>query len=133
MRKLKIEEVKYLAFQGGGGKGATYAGAIRPFEGPDLGVERMNEQGEVEKIPLLPLRPGSPLKGISGTSAGSITALFLACGMTVSEINEVVKGGAFEVLFEQPSPGIIRAVKYKNGKNLPGYMVPEVHWTSGTI
>ena len=64
---LHVDAIKYLAMEGGGGKGCVYLGAIIALE--ELG--------------LLPIRPDgtSRIRGIAGASAGTITAFLLALGL----------------------------------------------------
>lgn len=126
MSKLNLEDIKFLAFQGGGGKGSAYAGGIRALEDPELGIDKMDDEGNIYKQTLLPCRPESPIEGIGGTSAGSITALILGMGMDASDIDDLISNKAFDKFFDQPLPGITRAVKYVNGRNLPGYVVADV-------
>lgn len=86
MALLSIDQLHYLALEGGGGKGIAYLGAIRALE--DLLREK---NGWTESKPLFDLSvPVSErqLRGISGSSAGAITAFMLALGMSYEEINE---------------------------------------------
>jgi len=76
---LTARDVRYLCFQGGGGKGAVYLGAL----------------DALEYKKLLPIVPAGQIKGICGASAGAITALLVACGFTASG-----KGGIRERLIK---------------------------------
>jgi predicted acylesterase/phospholipase RssA len=60
--------ITYLALEGGGGKGVTYLGAMKALR----------------ELKVLPIRHGceNQLKGISGASAGAITALMLTLGFS---------------------------------------------------
>lgn len=95
-------DVEYLVFQGGGGKGVAYAGALRALE--EYGV--------------LPVLPGgnSQIKGIAGTSAGAITALFTAMGVTADRIDSeyLSKPELFTAFFDGPETGSYRTVSTFN-------------------
>lgn len=69
--------MEYLVFEGGGGRGAVYLGAVVALE----------------QIGFLPLKEtyNSPIKGIAGSSAGAITAFALAIGMTSNDLAEFMK------------------------------------------
>lgn len=95
------KQVRYLAFEGGGGKGLTYLGAIEALESRDCGQ-------------ILPVRPGGQIRGISGASAGAITALLLACGASSTQISAVIAGHDFTKFFDGPSPALSRGVDKDN-------------------
>ncbi|MEL6533970.1 MAG: patatin-like phospholipase family protein [Bacteroidota bacterium] len=97
------KDVRYLAFEGGGGKGVTYLGAIKALT--KLGV-----------LPIDPNRPGAnQIKGISGSSAGAITALFLAMGYGYKELKaELENPQTFLDFFDGPDLGQSRMVDSKN-------------------
>ena len=108
-----LSSIKYLAFEGGGGKGLVYLGAIRALEeltpAPEPEAAQVDENqfepplpaGHVEgQAPLITI--GQPiaerkLYGLSGASAGAITAFMLAMGMSANsieaEIDEQAPGG----------------------------------------
>lgn len=87
MSDFDIDNLKYLALEGGGAKGAVYVGAIEALE-ELYGVKENNgsildakeKDGKSTKI-----------KGIAGTSAGSITAFALALGLNSKQFGEVLK------------------------------------------
>lgn len=64
-------EVKYLSFEGGGGKGLAYLGALAAIQ----------ERGILNQ-----------LKGVSGSSAGAITALMISCGYSYREVRDFMTG-----------------------------------------
>jgi len=74
-------ELNYLCFKGGGGKGIAYLGPIEVLNHEDVGL-----------LPLkLPIKDktvgnGQGIIGISGTSAGAITAYLVALGLDADEI-----------------------------------------------
>lgn len=100
------KDVEYLVFQGGGGKGVAYLGALEALE--ELGILPFNSQNS-----------NSNLKGIAGTSAGAITALLIAMGYTTKEIDEnfLSKSDLFTSFFDQPENSSYRTV---NSFNSPG-------------
>lgn len=111
MARIKSEKhVEYLALEGGGGKGIAFVGAIIALQ----------------KLKVLPInieeKNKNLLRGISGTSAGSITAFCLAIGMTGEDIVEIVENGiqydgktvTLDDFFDGPNVGQSRSVI--NGK-----------------
>lgn len=85
-KKLRPEEVKYLALEGGGGKGFAYLGAI----------ELLDERKILEQI-----------EGVAGTSAGAITALMISLKMNSKEITEKIKNTDFNSFFDAALPRMI--------------------------
>jgi predicted acylesterase/phospholipase RssA len=81
MSKLKTNDVNYLAFEGGGGKGIAYLGAVKALE------EVFDQKPLIDLKQDIGLRK---LQGISGSSAGSITAFMLALGMSSDEIKKLI-------------------------------------------
>ncbi|MER9069211.1 MULTISPECIES: patatin-like phospholipase family protein [unclassified Mesorhizobium] len=110
MAKLKKPtDVNFLSFQGGGGLGFAYLGAIQALE--DLAV--------------LPFgRTGSQLKGISGTSAGAITAMFLALGCGSKDLKAVFDNNIdFDSFYDPPVLGKGRGLlpnNYSAEVEMPG-------------
>ena len=96
-------DVHYLALEGGGGKGVTYLGAVRALE--NLGV-----------LPINIDQPGqNQIRGISGASAGAITAMFLAMGYNSTELQQVLSNSStFTGFFDGPNVGISRLVDRNN-------------------
>ncbi|GGP15497.1 patatin-like phospholipase family protein [Nonomuraea glycinis] len=87
-RELLPEEISYLVFEGGGGKGFAYLGALAELYDRDV-------------MPV----------GFGGSSAGAITALLLTLGYTVEEIemfmrapNKIrgVRAASFTDFFDSP-------------------------------
>lgn len=81
MSKIKAEDIEYLALEGGGGKGIAFIGAIEALQDKNVLPIDIMKKGE------------NQLKGISGTSAGSITAFCLAIGMESSDFREIIDKG----------------------------------------
>ena len=65
MGRIPPDRIRYLAFEGGGGKGCAYVGALK----------RLHDAKVIDRA-----------LGFAGSSAGAITAFLLSIGMTVSEI-----------------------------------------------
>lgn len=80
--RLKPDDIDFLALEGGGGKGFAYLGALQVLE----------EQHVMEH-----------LKGVSGTSAGAITALMIALGMNAADIAEELERTNFDLFFDPPT------------------------------
>lgn len=98
-KHLTPGEVQYLTFEGGGGKGVTFLGAIR----------------ELEHVKVLPIKRGGPIRGVSGSSAGAITALMLAMGMDSSQLGDLLfapeKQELFLNFFWESRTGVLRTVR----------------------
>lgn len=103
---IPVDSIRYIAFEGGGGKGLAYFGAIRVLERDD--------------VKLLPLN-SSDVWGLSGASAGAITAFFLSVGMTGDDILGRIKNNDFGLFWDQPIPGVYKTVWFDGKKNVPGY------------
>jgi predicted acylesterase/phospholipase RssA len=84
-KKLQPEDIRFLALEGGGGKGFAFLGAIQVLEN----IEGRNVMNQVE--------------GVSGTSAGAITALMLSLGMTSAEIEKELDETDFDLFFDPPN------------------------------
>lgn len=86
MTKVSIEEVKYLAFGGGGGKGVAYIGALEVME--ELGIiSYYNKEKDSKTYRRI---NNDKIKGVAGTSVGSVVALLVACGYTPEEMQEML-------------------------------------------
>ena len=85
MKKIDLNDIEYLTFEGGGGKGIIYLGAIKALE-ESLGVERL-----IDVLSDLDDDVRRPIKGISGASAGAITAFMLSLGLSGEEIDNEIK------------------------------------------
>ena len=94
--KVSKENVRYLVFEGGGGKGVTYVGALQALDELEIVSYLKKEINGVQVSRLDPRK----IYGISGTSVGSITALLIACGYTPNEIEEIVKSDYSENLLD---------------------------------
>ena len=94
--RLRPDEIKYLAFEGGGGKGFAYVGALEELEERKI-LEFTDAPGGFHK-----LKP--KIRGIAGASAGAITALLVSCGFNSTRIREWMKKTRFEGFFDPPDP-----------------------------
>lgn len=87
-RRLNPEEVKYLVFEGGGGKGFAYLGALRALQDkqilkylkPDAALPATADGNRHGRLDFRRLR------GVGGASAGAITAFLLSIGYTPTEL-----------------------------------------------
>jgi NTE family protein len=99
---ISPSSVNYLTFEGGGGKGVVYLGVVRALEeiydisdNPDNPPETSPDSARLRSLliegdrkliyPTMPLDKRQ-IKGISGTSAGAITAFSLAIGMSSKDL-----------------------------------------------
>jgi NTE family protein len=85
-QKLSPETVRYLSFEGGGGKGPTYLGALAAFAHPEIGLLRHDAATDDYHLRRWtgPDEPG--ISGVSGASVGAITASLLASGWGVNAL-----------------------------------------------
>lgn len=91
--RLAAREIRYIALEGGGGKGNAFVGALESLAHPDLNIIR-NSGYRLTNI-----------RGVSGASAGAITALFLAAGFTPIEIKTISELEDFNAFFDGSHPG----------------------------
>jgi predicted acylesterase/phospholipase RssA len=91
--RLLSGDIKYLALEGGGGKGNAFLGALEALAHPDLNVIR-NSGYRLTNI-----------EGVAGASAGAITAFFLAAGFTPLELRTITELEDFNAFFDGPRPG----------------------------
>lgn len=82
INKEKISGIEYLSFEGGGGKGIVYLGAIRALE------KKLEVQSIIDISQPLDERK---IKGLSGASAGAITSFMIAMGMSADDIEEELR------------------------------------------
>src|SRR5947208_13030581 len=96
-RKLKPDDVEYIAMEGGGGKGFAYVGAVQVLE--KLGVLQH-------------------VKGFAGASAGAIMSMLLSIGYGSKDLMKFMKEKDFTKFFDTPFParGIPRVLPAKYAK-----------------
>lgn len=89
-----MSKLEYLAFEGGGGKGAAFLGAIKYLD--KFRIIQYTYKGNKRILdPTI-------IKGISGSSAGAITAVLLASGHTPGEIEALLLETAlFENIYKE--------------------------------
>jgi|GEM_PF-6761497 len=91
---IDLREIDYLAFEGGGGMGLAYVGSLAALR------DSYNDQGisTVDDLGLFRW----PISGVSGASAGAISALMMALDYTPEETaNLMVRDGLFARLFSE--------------------------------
>jgi len=114
---MKYTDVKYIAFEGGGGKGIVYLGAVRALEaGGKLPLSKAMRDLPTSNI----------LDGIAGASAGAITAYFLALGMSAEDVAARAKD--FGKFYDDPQPALYKGVSYNAAAdaNLPVLVVDRI-------
>ncbi|MHA1416768.1 MAG: patatin-like phospholipase family protein [Candidatus Heimdallarchaeaceae archaeon] len=104
--KLSKDKVNYLIFEGGGGKGVTYIGALEALE--ELGILRFTEKNIGEKV-VTHLAPNC-LKGVAGTSVGSLFALLVSLGYNSQEIRELLKSNLTDEFLDTIEFGLIQSI-----------------------
>ena len=73
LKDLRLE-ICYLAFEGGGGRGAAFLGALRVLRQCDIIAFRKDSGTKAQRL------DEAKTLGVSGASAGAITACLLAAG-----------------------------------------------------
>lgn len=119
IKKIDLKGKTILAFKGGGGKGNTYLGVIKELESHKLKA-------------ILPLRNDKikQIIGVSGASAGAITALAVSLGLNSKDIENISRRETSKFLFDDgfefsdfmtkdtPNPGSYRAVEIQKLDNV---------------
>ncbi len=108
--KLKRDDVHYLVFEGGGGKGATYIGALDALEELSIIKHYTKNIGGREVTRL----DNSIIKGIAGTSVGSITAVMIAAGYTSEEVKEFINSNITAKFLDTVKFGIMPTIYNPN-------------------
>jgi predicted acylesterase/phospholipase RssA len=90
-QKLAVDDIQYLAFEGGGGKGFAYLGAI------DM-LEKM--KGKDGRSVM------ARVQGFAGASAGAITALLLSIGYDFKSLSAFLAGTDFDAFYDPPRPRV---------------------------
>lgn len=106
-KKIPLNEIKYLSFEGGGGKGIVYLGTLEALEGHfgkkgtplinildtslyNLEPSQLKQRIKKRNERLLGTEKRERnILGVSGSSAGAITAYMVAMGMTKTQIQTV--------------------------------------------
>lgn len=93
IERISSRNVEYLCFEGGGGKGVLFLGALQ-----ELARQRVLRYSGAR------LDPNGQIKGIAGSSAGALTAVLLSCGYTPRDLQALLFGSYdFNLFFDQPS------------------------------
>jgi predicted acylesterase/phospholipase RssA len=105
---LSVDQITHLALEGGGGKGLAFLGAIKALH--EIGVINYTADGKLS----------NPV-GISGSSAGAITAMLLASGMDFDAIKSWMSPPGQSPASAMPaSPGVSPGSTGQSGGNITG-------------
>ncbi len=104
--KVSKDDVKFLVFEGGGGKGLIYLSPLQALEELDiLSYNTVNVNGkDVYRL------DSKKIHGVAGTSVGGLTALLVAAGFTPEEIFTVLTGDLDEKILDSVEFGKIPTV-----------------------
>ncbi|PSK89537.1 patatin-like phospholipase family protein [Taibaiella chishuiensis] len=89
MARIKPEDIEYLSFEGGGGRGLAYLGSLIAFLHPAFKGRIMYYDEQTRRHYL----NTNTIKGMAGTSAGSIACALLACKVSLEEIIDLMTTG----------------------------------------
>jgi NTE family protein len=112
MRRLVKSQINYLSFEGGGGAGNAYPGALTALESLDVlrydprRASLSPQSSLTGYFTGIDWRIQGQIKGISGASAGAINALFLSLGYTPVEVEHILKANDFDAFFDDVTPGL---------------------------
>ncbi|MHA1109658.1 MAG: patatin-like phospholipase family protein [Promethearchaeota archaeon] len=84
--KISKKNVRYLIFEGGGGKGLIYSGAAKALG--EIGVLEYFKK-IINSKEVFRLDP-KKIQGVAGTSVGSLAAVLIAAGYTPDEMHEIL-------------------------------------------
>src|ERR1700730_3106731 len=86
------DKIKFLSFEGGGGKGNAYVGALIALE--EIGIIQQTQH-----------RLSGQVQELSGASAGAITALLVGSGYSAKELSLILPTVNFDLFFDLPKKG----------------------------
>lgn len=110
MNKIAPDAIEFLAFEGGGGRGAAYLGSFIAFLHPAF-QNRVFRYDEARGGYVL---NNDVIKGVAGTSAGSIASILLASKVSLETIMDLlIKGGNNRI---EDAPSLIAMLKKKKKK-----------------
>jgi NTE family protein len=89
-QKLSPDDVHYLSFEGGGGKGAAYLGALAALSHPEIGLLQYEAETDDYHLRRWSSADGVGIRGVAGASVGAITAALLASGWGIRALYEDV-------------------------------------------
>lgn len=118
MSKLSIENLKYIALEGGGASGVVYNGAISALE--NKLKKKYNSVAGSEGALMDYLDVGTPntlgdyktkIKGVAGSSAGAINAFAITLGLSSEQIEkDIMQKVDFSIFLTEYDPGLYRMV-----------------------
>ena len=122
---MMAKKIEYLTFEGGGGKGIVYLGAIKALEKKELLPIPVKPIAEVATENFVTRFLDKDIKGISGASAGAITAFLLAMGLDSAQIAEIMTRefdgiNKFLTFFDDPKAFIHQ--KNSNEDDIKGFV-----------
>lgn len=79
-QQLSPDDVHYLSFEGGGGKGAAYLGALAALAHPEIGLLQHEAATDDYHLRRWTSADEFGIRGVAGASVGAITAALLASG-----------------------------------------------------
>src|SRR3989338_6291190 len=124
-----LKDLNYLAFKGGGGKGIVYLGCIDVLSHSKVGLLPL-------KLPVRVKKPGlgQGIIGISGTSAGAISAYLTALGLTADEIRnesgmlEPRKNPFYDPNYDPNMPPLENGMQSENEDTAGSFYKGDEYW-----
>ncbi|MBN2157122.1 MAG: patatin-like phospholipase family protein [Candidatus Lokiarchaeota archaeon] len=114
--KVSKKKVRYLVFEGGGGKGLIYLGVVKAL-GETGVLEYITKQ--ISGNEVYRLNP-KKIRGVAGTSVGSLAATLIASGYTPDELHHILTQDFGMYVLDKIDYGTIPTVSTKEN---PGYIV----------
>lgn len=111
--RLTKDQIKYLSFEGGGGKGFAFLGALQALQSTEIGILNYETSAHtpapVRRVYFEGLNPQQVLSpqsiyGVSGASAGAITSLLISCGYNGEDVGKIMANYDFNRFFDPPMP-----------------------------
>lgn len=119
--------VRYLVFEGGGGKGFAYLGALQAFKHPDVGILKEHYPGAGYQID--PAR----IDGVAGASAGAIFAALLGCGATYKMLEDMIRDNRIINAFEKDTKDELKKFRIPYPQSYQGFRQAPKNQIIGTL
>lgn len=121
------DSVRYLVFEGGGGKGFAYLGALQAFKHPDVGILKEHYPGAGYQID--PTR----IDGVAGASAGAIFAALVGCGVTYKMLEDMIRNNRIINVLEKDTRDEFTKFRIPYPQSYQGFRKAPKNQIEGTL